>query len=137
MKLKIILALAAIPVVLLAACGDDDDDGENPEIGRVGTASENAAVAYGDEGAEGLYEFLSADISEACTAEEVAEALSDESPVTGWRNTSDIEMDGDDRATATVIMITVEGDEDQDWSFVLEDGAWRVSAIPGLEECTG
>jgi hypothetical protein len=137
MKFKTVLILAALPLLLLAACGDDDDDSGDPEVGRVGSVSENAAVAYGEAGAEGLYDYLAADVIAACTVDQVADALSDEAAVTGWRNTSNIKLDGADKASARVIMVTANGDEEQDWTFVLENDSWRVSSIPGLEECTG
>jgi hypothetical protein len=123
-------ALAAI----VSACGGDEDD---PRVGQIGGVSELATLAYASVGPQGLYDYLASEVIQRCPREELEQALADQVEPTGWRQIKDVEFDGEDRATATVILITRDGDQDVEWSFVDEGGSWRIVDMPGLERCGG
>jgi hypothetical protein len=132
---KIVLLSALACALLVAACGDDDDDSDDPRIGQVGALSENATYAYADAGPAGLYDYMSTAVTQQCTAENFEADMEGEPVPTGWRQTKNFEFGTDDTATATVILITDEGDVEQEWTFVLEGESWRISDLPGLEDC--
>jgi len=134
-KLLLAGALTAAAVTGFA-CGGDDDANDDPRAAQVGAVSENATYAYADDGAAGLYDYLATDVTDKCTVEQVQADIKDEPAATGWRQTRDFKFDGD-IATATVIVITAGGDADQEWSFVKEGDSWRITSVPGLEDCAG
>jgi hypothetical protein len=133
-----LLALLAV-ALLITACGgdDDDDDPANDErTARVGSVSELATYAWIDAAAAGLYDYLSSDVTTACTVDQVAEALAEHEQPTGWQQVKDVEFQGDTEATATVILIYGSDREEEEWGFTQESGdSWRVSHVPGLEDC--
>jgi len=131
--------LAALPalmtggLLLTAACGDDDD--ADPRVGRIGGVSEAATYAYTDAGAEGLYDYLSADVTDACTKEQVTAALGAHEQPTGWQQIKGVTFQGEDAATATVILIYSSDRQEEEWTFVREGTVWRIDGVPGLENC--
>ena len=140
--MKTILILAAAATLLaLAACGDDDDSSDgtgDPRISQIGGVAELATYAYAATRGEGLLDYLAANIAENCTKEDIKRALTEEPVPTGFKTIKDVVFDGDDRATATVVVITAAGDREAEWSFIREgDDSWRIVEIPSLsgEDC--
>jgi hypothetical protein len=132
-----VLALLAAALLAGAACGGDDDN-DDPRTARVGSIAELATYAWIDADAAGLYDYLSADLTGACTVDQVAEALADHAKPTGWQQVKDVEFQGEDGATATVILIYDNEREEEVWAFQQESGdSWRISHVPGLESCEG
>ena len=132
-----IVAVPAVMVaglLLMAACGGDDDNAD-PRVAQVGGVSELATYAYAAAGAEGLYDYLSANVTGACTKEQVTEALAAHEQPTGWQQMKDVVFDGEDDATATVVLIYGSDREGEEWTFVREDTSWRIDNIPGLDSC--
>ncbi len=131
--------LAALPVLmiagllLVAACGGDDD--ADPRVGRIGGVSELATYAYTDAGAEGLYDYLSKHVTDVCTKEQVTSALAAHEQPTGWQQMKGVTFEGEDAATATVILIYSSDRQEEEWTFVRQDTVWRIDNIPGLESC--
>ena len=131
--------LAALPalmtggLLLVAACGGDDD--ADPRVGRIGGVSELATYAYTDAGAEGLYDYLSAHVTDVCTKEQVTAALAAHEQPTGWQQMKDVRFQGEDAATAKVILIYSSDRQEEEWTFVREGTVWRIDNVPGLESC--
>ena len=131
--LPLVLSLAA--ALLIAACSDDtDDDLEDPRRGRVGGVAELAVGAYASAGPEALADYMSQDALGQCSVEELVEALADETAPTGFRQLKGVDFDGE-TAEAVIIISTREGERDVVWTYVEEDGNWRISDMPGLENC--
>ena len=131
----VIIALAAIFAV---ACGNDED-ADDKRRGQVGSVSESATYAWIDAGAEGLYDYLSSFMRAECTLLDVEVRLVERVQPTDWRQIKDFEFQAPtlnpETATATVILASDEGNLEETWSFVLEGESWRISNMPGLEEC--
>ena len=137
-KLLLICAVAAT-VLAAVACGDDDDDTADgdgdPRISQIGGVAELATYAYAATRGEGLLDYLAANIAANCTKEDIKRALAEEPVPTGFKTVKDVSFDGDDRATATVVVVTADGDSEQEWSFIREgDDSWRIVEIPSLSE---
>ncbi len=128
---------AALPVLiaggllLAAACGDDD--GADPRVAQIGGVSELATYAYTDAGAEGLYDYLSADVTTACTKAQVTAALTEHEQPTGWQQIKDVSFQDADNATGTVILIYGSERQEEEWLFVREGMSWRIDWVAGLE----
>jgi hypothetical protein len=132
------IALALISVVVLAAvsaCGDDDDNSGDSRASAVGAASENAVGAWVANGAQGLHGYLAQSVTEHCSVQALANVLEGQPDPTAWRNTKDFAFAADDKATATVILVVAGKDVEQSWSFVNENGSWRITDLPGLSTC--
>ena len=131
--------LAALPMLmtggllLVAACGDGDDP--DPRVGQIGGVSELATYAYTGAGVEGLYDYLSENVTDACTKEQAIEALAAHEQPTGWQQIKDVTFQGEDAATATVILIYRSDRQEEEWTFVREGTSWRIDNVPGLENC--
>ena len=131
--------MAALPVLvtggllLVAACGGDDDPDQR--VGQIGGISELATYAYAGAGAEGLYDYLSEGVTDACTKEQVTEALAAHEQPTGWGQIKDITFQDEDAATGAVSLIYGSERMWEIWDFVREGTSWRIDAIPGLETC--
>ncbi len=131
--------MAALPVLvtggllLVAACGGDDDPDQR--VGQIGGISELATYAYAGAGTEGLYDYLSAQLTDACTKEQVAEALAAHEQPTGWGQIKDITFQDEDTATGAVSLIYGSERMWEIWDFVREGPKWRIDRIPGLETC--
>ncbi len=131
--------MAAFPVLvtggllLVAACGDGDDP--DPRVGQIGGISELATYAYTDAGAVGLYDYLSEGVTDACTKEQVTEALAAHEQPTGWGQIKDITFQDEDTATGAVSLIYGSERMWEIWDFVREGTSWRIDGIPGLETC--
>ncbi len=132
--------LAALPalmtggLLLVAACGGDDD--VDPRVGRIGGVSELATYAYTDAGAEGLYDYLSKHVTDVCSKEQVTAALAANEQPTGWHLMKGVTFEGEDAATATVILIYSGSErQEEEWAFVREGTVWRIDNVPGLESC--
>ncbi len=133
LRLAAVPALIAAGLLLAAACGDGDDP--DPEVARIGGVSELATYAFTDAGADGLYDYLSSDVTGACTKEQVAAALAEREQPTGWQQIKDVEFQGEDKATGTVILIYRSERQEEEWTFVREGTSWRIDAVPGLDGC--
>ena len=139
MKLLTTACLLVAVLALAGACGGDDEDsspGEtgDPRISQIGGVAELATFAYASTGGEGLLDYLAEQIAENCTKEDIKRALADEPVPTGFKTIKDVKFDGDDRATATVVLITSDGDKEVEWSFIREGDSWRIVEIPSLSE---
>jgi len=126
-------ALMAGGLLLMAACGDDDEG--DPDVGKIGGVSELATYAYSDAGAEGLYDYLSANVTDVCSKEQVTAALASHEQPTGWQQIKDVTFQGEGAATGTVILIYRSDREEEEWTFVREGTSWRIDNVPGLETC--
>lgn len=139
--MKVMMAAAALFAlgVTLGACGDDDNGGPagtgDPRISKIGGIAELATNAYAAAGSEALLDYLSSGLLARCTEEDVKRALEDDPKPTGFKTIKGVKFDGDDRAIATVVLITREGDEEVEWSFVREgNDSWRIVEMPSLSE---
>ncbi len=138
MSLRGAWRLAALPglvtggLLLAAACSGGDPD---QRVGQIGGVSELATYAYTDAGAEGLYDYLSEDVTDACTKEQVTEALAEHEQPTGWEQIKDITFQDEGIATATVILTYNDERQEEQWTFVRQGTSWRIDIIPGLESC--
>lgn len=130
--------VAVVTLLVLAACADDDDSPAgtgDPRISQIGGVAEAATYAYAATRGEGLLDYLEANIAANCTKEDIKRALAEEPVPTGFKTIKDVKFDGDDRATATVVVITADGDREAEWSFIREgDDSWRIVEIPSLSE---
>ena len=77
---------------------------------------------------------MASEIAANCTKEDIKRALADEPVPTGFKTIKDVKFDGDDRATAIVVLITSDGDKEVEWSFIREGDSWRIVEIPSLSE---
>ncbi len=132
--------IAALPVLLagglllMAACGDDGDP--DPRVAKIGGVSELATYAYTDAGAEGLYDYLSKNVTDVCSKDQVTAALIAHEQPTGWQQIKDVTFQSEDAATGTVILIYRSERQEEEWTFVREEGTkWRIDSVPGLETC--
>ena len=132
-RLAALLALMTGGLLLVAACGGDDD--ADPRVGRIGGVSELATYAYTDAGAEGLYDYLSEHVTDVCTKEQVTAALAAHEQPTGWHQMKGVTFKSEDAATATVILIYSSERQEEEWTFVREGTVWRIDNVPGLESC--
>ena len=137
----VLLLLTAATLSGLAACGGGDDatpDDVDPRIGQISGVAEAATYAYAATSGEGLLDYLAADFAAECTKQDITRALAGEPVPTGFDTIEDVTFDGDDRASATVILKTEDGDLSQEWTFVREgDDSWRILETPSLskEDC--
>lgn len=136
--MRLILAWCVVALVTaVAGCGGDDDDAPNQDderINQIGGVAEAATYAYAATNGEGLLDYLAANIAEKCTREDVNRALTGEPVPIGLEEIKDVKFDGD-RATATVVLTTRDGEEEQTWTFVREGGeSWRIKELPPLSE---
>ncbi|HET9476894.1 MAG TPA: hypothetical protein VFP63_05330 [Dehalococcoidia bacterium] len=135
------MLFTAVTLSGLTACGGDDDatpDDRDNRIGQITGVAEAATYAYAATNGEGLLDYLAADLAAECTKQDIERALAGEPVPTGFDTIQDVTFDGDDRASATVILKTAEGDRPQEWKFVREgDDSWRILEIPSLsrEDC--
>jgi hypothetical protein len=129
----VLIALAvALPVA--AACGEDQD----PRVKLIRTVSENAVYAWEAAGTDGLYDYLASSVAANCSREQLRQAFAARSTPRAWRAIKDVEFPEENRAKAVVVVAQDWGDELQAWEFVEESpGVWRVSSLPGIEECGG
>jgi len=133
-RLAALLALMTGGLLFVAACGDDDDG--DTRVGRIGGVSELATYAYAGAGAEGFYDYLSSNVTDVCTKEQVTAALASHEQPTGWQQMKDVTFQNDHAATATVILIYSSSErEEEEWTFVREGNVWRIDNVPGLETC--
>ncbi len=139
LKKALLICVTATAVLAAVACGDDDDDAPaetgDARISMIGGVAELATHAYAATRGEGLLDYLAANIAENCTKEDIKRALAEEPVPTGFKTIKDVKFDGDDRATATVVVLTAAGDREAEWSFIREgDDSWRIVEIPSLSE---
>jgi hypothetical protein len=134
-RLWIFAALLLLAPLAVDACGDDDDDDSDPRVGQIGALSETATYAWASSGVEGLYDYLSTDITDVCPVEDLVEELADRDQPTDWQQIKDVEFEGEDNATGIVIVVYESERREEEWSFTREGESWRVSRLPGLETC--
>lgn len=144
MRLVPIVAGALLITALLSsACGDDDGSSASPgdeRISQIGGLAELATNAFASSGSEALLDYLAQNIAENCTKEDIKRALAGHPIPTGFRTIKDVKFQGDDRASATIVLITRDGDREVQWSFIREgDQSWRIVQLPSLteEDCAG
>lgn len=123
-----------------AACGDDKesvDKGSDERISQLAGLAAAATYAYAATDGEGLMDYVAANIAENCTKEEVIKALGDEPVPIGFKSIKDVQFDVA-RATATVVVMTRDGEEEQEWRFIREGAeSWRIEQLASLsvEDC--
>lgn len=123
-----------------AACGDDNDnadEGSDERISQLAGLAAAATYAYAATDGEGILDYVAANIAENCTKEEVIKALAGQPVPTGFKAVKGARFD-DDRATATVVVITRDGEEEQEWRFIREGSeSWRIEQLASLsvEDC--
>jgi hypothetical protein len=128
---------ALTPLVLVLGCGGGGEDvSEDERVRQINGVAELATNAYAAAGPEGLFDYLAKDVAERCPKEQLAAALGDEQTPEGFRGVSDAQIDGDE-ARAQVMHLFGDEERAAEWHFVLEDEeSWRITSVPGLEECT-
>ncbi len=137
MKVVFTCAALVLTIATISACGGDDDSSGDERVGKIGGVAELATYAYASAGTDGLYDYLAPVVTEKCTKAQLADDLGAEPAPSGFRGMEDVKFDGD-QATATVIQIFRDHDENVEWTFVeTDDGSWRISGLPGLEDCAG
>ena len=134
--MRLSLAPAALlPLALAIACSDEPNVPEDERVRQVEGVAQLASNAYSAAGPEGLYDYLAKDVAAECSKEDLSKALEAEPVPDGFRRVSDVQFDGG-KARATVTQLFVEEERQVEWSFVLEDETnWRLTDVPGLEEC--
>jgi hypothetical protein len=130
----ILVTLVALAAVAYVGCDDGDDTLDDPRRGEIGGVAELAIGAYASVGPEALADYMSQEALAACPQERLEDALADHPVPTGFRQLRKVEFDGDS-ATATIIISSRDGEQDIVWQYVDEDGSWRISDMPGLENC--
>lgn len=139
--MKWILAGCLVALVgALVACGDDDEtaDSDDERVSQIAGIAAAATYAYAATEGEGLLDYLPAEMAEKCTTDDIDRALADDPVPTGFKAVKDVEFDGD-RATAIVVIMLEDGEEEQRWTFTREGDSWRVVELPSFseEDCGG
>ena len=135
MSLRLLLAITATLVALAVACGGGSAVPEDPRVLEIGTLAEEATYALAGGGPAGLYQFLAPEIVQRCSPQQFAKALTGQEMPTGFRGLRKVEFAGEE-ALVNVIFIVGGQDKDIEWTFAKgSDGTWRLSKVPGLEEC--
>jgi hypothetical protein len=125
-----------LPLALLACGGDAESGGDKDEVARQLEGIAGLAVgAYASSGPEALFDYLSEDAADRCSADALKDALQDETQPIGFGEVRDVTTGGDE-ATATVVIKTDAGDQEQQWTFVRNNTSWRIDDMPGLEKCS-
>ena len=122
------------PLVLVLACGNGDDVPEDERMRQISGIAELATNAYAAAGPEGLHDYLSRDLAGRCSKDALVAALGDQPDPEGFRGVTNAQVDGDE-ARADVTQLFGEDERSVEWHFVLEDDSWRITSVPGLEEC--
>ena len=130
----LVATLAVVAALTWAGCDDSDDTLEDPRRGEIGGVAELAIGAYASVGPQALADYMSQEALTACPEEQLEDALADQPVPTGFRQLRKVEFEGDS-ASATIIISTRDGEKDIVWQYVDEDGNWRISDMPGLENC--
>ena len=135
MRRALLAGLLTFPL-LAAACGDDEDaaDADDPRRDEIGGVAAAAIGAYASVGPEALADYMSEGALQRCPKEQLQVALVEEPLPTGFKQLNGVNFDGD-TARATITISTKDGDRDIDWTYVEQDGNWRISDMPGLENC--
>jgi hypothetical protein len=135
-KFAVTVFLLMVPVLVLAACGDDDDGDANDErLDQLGSTAEAATYAYAADGAAGLYDYVAQTVKDVCTIEQFEADLESADVPTSFRGMDGATFDGDS-ADATLIQIFDTEDRTVVWTFVDEgDNTWRVTTVPEQDEC--
>lgn len=134
MRYGLLLAVSLLAIGSVA-CGNRADTPDRDE--SIRTVSEHAVEAWAEAGPRGLLDYLSVGVQAHCTAARLQEVMGSRPTPVSWRETRDIKQVSQTETTATVIYETPDGQEvNQSWSFSLENYSWRISSMPGLEECT-
>jgi hypothetical protein len=135
LRARPIACIAAVtPLALVLACGGGDDVPEDERVRQISGVAELATNAYAAAGPEGLYDYLSKEMVESCSKDALVTALEGEPVPEGFRGLVNTEVDGNE-ARAEVRQLFDEGERSVEWHFVLEDESWRITSVPGLEEC--
>jgi hypothetical protein len=132
-----VLAAVTLAPAVVAACGggDGSDVPEDERVRQIEGVAQLATNAYSAAGPEGLYDYLAKDVAAECSKEALSKALDAQSVPDGFRRVSNVRFDGS-KAQATVTQLFVEEERQVEWTFVLEGEAnWRLTEVPGLEEC--
>jgi hypothetical protein len=132
-----VAALAPVAAALaMAACSSSNDTAaDDPRRAQIGGVAELAVNAYASAGPEALYDYVSSAVTAKCSKQDLVAALQDETTPTAFRELKDVSFDGD-KASATIIISTGDGEQDIVWTYLQDNGHWRISEMPGLESCT-
>jgi len=139
LKIGVAVALAS-SAAFVAACGGGDDVPEDERARQVSGIAELAAGAYAAAGADGLYDYLSPEVVANCSKQGLATALAGQPVPEGFVRTSSVAFDGDNARAKIVQRVQDNGgikEVEVEWTFVSVDDSWRLTHVPGLEECTG
>lgn len=129
------LAAATVAPAFVAGCGGGGSDlSEDERVNQINGIAELATNAYAAAGPEGLYDYLAQEITSVCSQPGLARALSGRPVPDGFVGTSEVEFEGD-TARAKVVQRLGEEESEAEWSFVSVDDSWRITHLPGLEEC--
>jgi hypothetical protein len=137
-RLAFVIAVS-LPLVA-AACGDGQGrqppaDGET--VRQIGGVAELATNAYASAGPEGLYDYLAPSVTGRCSKKGLEEALNGQDMPSGFRKIEDVAFEPDGSARAKVVQAFGDTERTIEWVFVRADGGgWRLTELPGLEECT-
>jgi hypothetical protein len=131
--LRLLLIPLALSFAVLASCGDDDG-GDDPRAAEVGAAAENIVYAWASAGPEAVYDYLTPATQESCPEDELADALSGEEQPTDFGGLDGVDFVGE-RAEADVVIIYGTEEKTQTWHFEKVGDSWRISDMPGLENC--
>ena len=122
--------------LLLVACGDNDDasDADDPRREEIRGVAALAVGAYASVGPEALADYMSQGALLRCPKEQLQMALADQPVPTGFKQLKSVDFSGD-MVSATITISTEDGEQHIKWTYVEEDQAWRISDMPGLENC--
>jgi hypothetical protein len=128
--------LLVLPVIGLA-CADGQGPGatEDERVLQIRGVAELATYAYASHGADGLYDYLAPSVLAGCSPTELAAALADKELPSGFRDARVVELNGGE-AIAEVTLLYGDEARTERWRFALTAGGlWRLTGIPGMEEC--
>lgn len=124
------LAAAALAGLAVAGCGGGEEEDPNTLSGDDRAQIEEAAIAYGaSEGGEAC-EYLSAGALDQLGGE--SGCTQSFEGVQGFQfEVEDVSLDGD---VATASILNADTDDPIELELVDEDGEWRISSFPGIEQ---
>ena len=129
----VLLIVTAMILAFSVACGNYGTD-DSREAG-VKTVTEHAVVAWVTSGPQGLHDFLSIAAQADCLTSKLEPAFAQEPKPSAWKETKDISFPSDVEAQATVVFESGGQEIEQQWSLALENYSWRISRMPGVENC--
>lgn len=130
--------LAVGMALLAAACGNENRSPVDlEEIRQISGVAELATNAYASAGPEGLYDYLAPGVTERCSKNGLVEAMSGQELPSGFRKIEEVAFEPDGNARVKVVQAFGDSERTIEWVFIRTDeGGWRLTEVPGLEECT-